>query len=187
MKNIIFFIICIILISCGNSTQYIDPNQAKGSGTWGPYEIKRVTKIMVGSLFMHLKSTKSTVLLQVKRLRNRTSEHINTKMISSNIQTHLMKKGIQFLDDSLDKDAIEQMKQKQLGLTDPDHSIPVGKLQSPNFYLYGNVSGNVRYVSGKKKQYLVVTLRLRELATRRIVWQDRKEFLKVTSTDQISY
>ncbi len=177
----------VLLSSCGGGTQYRDPNKDKGSGTWGPYEIKRTTKKMVDSLYKYLKSTKKEALLQVKRIRNRTSEHISTKLLSNQITTNLIQKRISFLDDEMDASAIKQMKQGMTGMIDPDYSVPVGKLQSPNLYLYGEISENVRYVGGKKVQYLVVTLKLRELATRRLKWQDRKEFLKATSTDRVSF
>ncbi len=189
MKKLLFLITIVgFLMNCGGGgTRYLDPNRAGGSGTWGPYEIKRVTKKMVISLYNNLRSANKPALLKVMRIKNRTSEHIDTKLLSEQIATNLIQKRIQFIDDSLDSSAIKEMKDGMTGMIDPNYSVPIGKLRSPNMYLYGEVTDNVRSTGGRKIQYLVVTLKLREVATRMILWQDRKEFLKSTNTSRISF
>ncbi len=72
-------------------------------------------------------------------------------------------------------------------MDDQDSAIPVGNLKSPNFFLFGTINENVRYAGGKKLQYLVVTLTMKELKTGLLKWQDRQEFLKATTTDRISF
>ncbi len=44
------------------------------------------------------------------------------------------------------------------GMVDPEYAIPVGELRSPNLYLFGNLTSNVRTVRGKTHKFLVVTL-----------------------------
>ena len=80
-----------------------------------------------------------------KKFRNRTSEHIDTDMITSEIQTKLIKKRIKFIDDALDQDALKEMEKGMTGLIDPNNAIPVGQLKSPNMYLTGDIRDNVRY------------------------------------------
>lgn len=189
MKNLSYLFIAavILLVSCGGGTEYVDPNKDQGSGTWGPYEIKKTTGLMVDSLFTYLKDTKASALLKVMRIKNRASEHIDTKMLSEQIATNLIKKQIQFIDDTLDNAALKEIKDGMTGKIDSDYAIPMGKLQSPNLYLYGEVSDNMRFVSGKQKQYIIVTLTLREVATRRVKWQEQKEFLKVSNTTKVGF
>ena len=189
MKKVIFLItIAIFSVSCGGGgTRYLDPNKAKGSKYWGPYEIKRVSKKMITSLYNYLRSKNTPALILVKRVKNRTSEHLDTKLLSDQITTNLIQKRIQFIDKSLDASAIKEMKDGMTGMIDPNYSVPIGKLRSPNLYLYGDIRENMRYMGDKQVQYLVVTLRLRELATRMIVWQDKKEFLKSSSNRNISF
>ncbi|MCP4136117.1 MAG: hypothetical protein GY754_34420 [bacterium] len=180
--------VLVFVLSCATGTEYRRVSDDRGSGTWGPKEIRLTTKVMVKSLHKYLKEDwKKPVLVQVKRIRNRTSEHIETKMLSDEIVNHLLKRRIQFVDEEYTKAAIEEMQKGMAGMIDPDSAIPIGELLSPNVYLYGEISDNVRFVSGKRVQYLVVTLKLKNLRTGMLLWQDQKKFLKASKTDRISF
>ncbi len=183
MSILVFF-----FIGCGGGVQYQDANKASGSTQWGPKEIKMTVHKMVGSLYTFLKQDwKKPAFIQVKKFRNRTSEHIDTALITSEIQTKLIKKRIKFIDDSLDSDAMKEMEKGMTGLIDPESAIPVGQLKSPNLYLTGDIRDNVRNVNGRRVQYLKVTLRLYNLRTRVLEWQEQQEFLKSSKTDRISF
>jgi len=73
------------------------------------------------------------------------------------------------------------------GMVDPESAIPVGELKSPNMYLTGEVRENVRTVGSKTVQYLVVTLKLINLKTQVVEWQDQQEFLKSASKKKITF
>jgi uncharacterized protein (TIGR02722 family) len=179
--------ISILAVSCG-STQYRDASKDKGSMEWGPREIKTTVNKMVGSLYTYLKDAwNQPALIQPQRIKNDSSEHIDTRMLSDEIVNNLIQMRIEFIDDSYTKEAIKEMEKGMTGLIDPDSAVPVGNLKSPNFYLFGHITENVRYDGGKKIQYLVVTMRLKELKTGMIRWQDRQEFLKATPTDRIGF
>ena len=174
--------------SCGSGVEYSDAAKDKGSAEWGPKEIKMTTNLMVASIYTYLKDEwKEPAFLQVKKFQNKTSEHIDTKMISEEIVTQLIKKRISFIDDSLDADALEEMEKGMSGMIDPDSAVPMGYLKSPNMYLTGDVRDNVRTVKGKNVQYLVVTLKLYNLKTGIIMWQEQKEFLKTSKNTKISF
>ena len=176
-----------ILISCGG-TQYRDVAKDKGSMEWGPKEVKDTVKVMVGSMYGFLKNEwKKPAFIEVKKFRNKTSEHIDTKMVSDEITTNLIKKRIKFIDRSLTKDAIKEMEMGMTGIVDPDSAISPGNLKSPNFYLTGDIRDNVRTVGGKRLQYLVVTLKLVRLGTGISEWQEQKQFLKATSKRKLGW
>ena len=193
MKKIIITLISVFtlisLISCGGGgTQYKDAAQDKGSITWGPKEIKSTVDKMVTSLYAYLKDDwgKAT-FIENRPIRNKTSEHIDTKMVTNEIVTNLIKKRIYFIDKDVREDTIKEIEMGLTGLIDPDSAVPLGELKSPNFYLYGDISENMRYVGGKQLQYLVVTLQLTQLRTGMVMWQDQKEFLKSTATKRVSF
>lgn len=189
MKKIIYLIVATSLISagCGGGVQYKDPTKDKGSVEWGPKEIKDTVGIMVASLYSHLKAEKKAAFLQVKKIRNRTSEHIDTKMLSNELVNNLMKKRIRFIDASFTKEALEEIEKGMTGMIDPDSAIPAGELKSPNLFLYGDISDNTRSVGGKTLQYLVVTIKLKQLRTGIQVWQEQKEFLKVSKNTKVGW
>ena len=107
-------------------------------------------------------------------------------MITDEITTNLIRKRIKFVDDALSQEAIEEMEQGMTGLIDPDAAIPVGMAKSPNMYMTGDIRDNVRTVGGKRLQYLVITLKLYNLKTRIVEWQEQQEFLKATSKTKYS-
>jgi uncharacterized protein (TIGR02722 family) len=177
----------ILMAGCGG-TQYRDASEDKGSMRWGPREIKTTVNKMVGSLYGYLKDDwKKSTYIQVKRIKNKTAEHIDTGLLAEEIVNNLIKRRIKFVDEQLTNDTIKEIEKGMTGMVDPESAIPAGELQSPNLYLYGNIRENVRYVNGKRLQYLVVTLKLKELRTGMQQWQDRQEFLKATKTDRISF
>ncbi len=175
------------VLSCGG-TQYRDASKDKGSMEWGPREIKTTVDKMVNSLHAYLKNEwNQPALIRLQRIKNDTAEHIDTKMLADEIVTNLIKMRIQFLDDAYTKETISEIEMGMTGLIDPESAIPVGNLKSPNFFLYGTINENVRYVGGKKVQFLVVTVSMKELRTGLLKWQERQEFLKATVTDRITF
>jgi uncharacterized protein (TIGR02722 family) len=186
-STLLIIAISILLVSCG-STQYRDASKDRGSMDWGPREIKTTVNKMVGSLYNYLKTGwNKPTLIRTQRIKNDTAEHIDTRMLADEIVNNLIQMRIEFVDDTYTKEAIQEMEKGMTGMIDPDSAVPVGNLKSPNFFLFGNIAENVRYDGGKKLQYLVVTMKLQEVKTGLVKWQDRQEFMKATSTDQFSF
>ena len=190
MKKVLTLIafFSLALAGCGSDTAYLKADQDAGSREFGPKEIKMTVNTMVGSMYTFLKDDwKQASFIQVKKFLNKTSEHIDTSMISNEIQTNLIKKRIKFVDDTLTADAMAEMEKGMTGMIDPDSAIPMGQLKSPNLYLTGDIRDNVRTVGGREVQYLVVTLKLQNLKSGVVEWQDQQEFLKSSKKDKISF
>lgn len=186
MKKIL--LICIVVFSshCA-STQYVDSKKDKGSRQWGAKEINETVEKMVASLYAELKNMNQDTLIAVNKIRNRTTEHIDTTMIANEISTRLIKRGIPFIDKSQRSESIKEMEFGQSGLADTEGAISPGKLKSPNFELTGDITDNVSYEGDNKKQFIIVTLKLIEVATTRVIWQERQEFMKVSSEQKYGW
>ena len=186
--SVLSIILVVFSLSCGGGTQYRDPSQDQGSMEWGPREIKTTVNTMVNDLYDYLKNDwKNAAILQVQKIRNRTTEHIDTAMLSNEIVTNLIQKRIMFIDDTYTKEALEEIERGMTGLIDPSFAIPMGEMKSPNFYLFGEISDNVRNDGKKRLQYLVVTMSLTNIRTRQLMWRQQQEFLKATTTNKVSF
>ncbi len=175
-------------LGCGGGVQYRDASTDKGSREWGPKEVTETTKVMVDSIYDFFKNDwKGPAIVRVKQVDNKSSQHVQTKMLSNAIVTNLVKKKIAIEEDDFIKDTLEEIEKAQSGLIDENYSIPVGTLRSPNFILTGRIDDNVRYEGGKEIQYIVVTFKLTNLATGQRAWSDQKEFYKVASTRSYSW
>ena len=153
--------------------------EAHGSREWGALEVKLVVEKMVESLYVFLKEDwNGPAYLQVKKFRNRTAEHIDTGVVTDEIATELIKRRIKFLDDSLAEDSIKEMEKGMTGLYDQSTAVPAGFLKSPNFYLSGDIREAVSTRDGREIHLLVVTMRLYNIKTGEILWQENARFLK---------
>jgi hypothetical protein len=108
-------------------------------------------------------------------------------MVTDEIITNLIKKRIRFVSEEMTDEAIREIELGMTGLIDPDSAVPIGELKSPNLFLYGDIRENMRTVGNKNVQYLVVTLRLEEVKSRIVVWQEQQEFLKSSKKDRITF
>ncbi|MBN1501274.1 MAG: hypothetical protein JW982_14035 [Spirochaetes bacterium] len=187
-KKITVLLLLAAVFSCGKNVKYEDASKDTGSREWGPKEIKTTVNTMVTSMYTFLKNDyNKPVFIQVQRFANRTSDHLDAKMVTDEITTNLIKKRIKFIDAEMTKEALAEMEMGTTGLIDPDSAVPFGQLKSPNLYLYGDIRENMRTVGNKQKQYLVVTLKLMEVATRVVVWQEQQEFLKVSKKGGVTF
>lgn len=186
-KCLYLIIAGIIITGCGGGgTQYRDASEDKGGREWGAREIKTTVNTMVTSLYDRLKEGNTDTFIEVKKIRNRTGEHIDTTILSDEIVTQLIKKRIKFIDRTYTREAIKEMELGMSGMVDPESAVPTGALKSPNFYLYGEIRENLQYKGGRQKQYIVVTLQLTSLSSGEVIWKDQQEFFKISSTTNVS-
>ncbi len=190
MQTIRFSLIILfsaLILQCGTTTKYLDASKAEGSREWGPKEIKLTVDKMVAGLYQELKNKKQAAFLDVARIRNRTSEHIDTKLLANELTTSLIRRRIKFINRADRSAALKEIEMGQTGVIDADAAISAGNLKSPNYLLSGDVTDNVRSVDGNRVQYLVVTLKLTRLSTTEIVWQEQQQFLKSSKEDKITW
>jgi uncharacterized protein (TIGR02722 family) len=181
-----YIILITFYISCAG-TQYKDPKKERGSMEWGPKEVGDTVESMVGSMQNYFIESNAKPYVELNKIQNKTSEHIDTKMLGNQIATNLVRRKIVFVDRSSREDAMKEMALGMRGMVTEDSAIKPGEFVSPNFKLNGEITDNVRYVNGKKVQYIVVTLRLLKLSSGAIEWQDEKQFLKVSDQPKFGW
>lgn len=187
MKFQIFTLSLLIFILRCASTEYQNPTEVQPTPEWGPKEINETVSAMVNSLEKYFQETKAKPYIEISKIQNKTTEHIDTTMVTNKIATQLTKKKIVFVDRTQREDAIAEMKMGMRGMVNENTVIKPGEFLSPNYKLSGEIIDNVRYDGGKKMQYITITLRLVKLETGGIDWQEEKEFLKVSEQPKFSW
>ena len=117
-------------------------------------------------------------LVSVTRLRNETSEHIDTKSITDKIRTSLIKSGkVRF--SALDSQA-DLMNQYKLQGTMADTATQksAGKQAGSKYILDGDISSIVKVNGRTKDVYYKITLKATDIETGVIEWADEVEIRK---------
>ena len=117
-------------------------------------------------------------LVSVTRLRNETSEHIDTKSITDKIRTALIKSGkVRFSALEMQNDLMNQYK-LQGTMADTATQKTAGKQIGAKYILGGNISSIVKQSGSKKDVYFKITLQCTDIESAVIEWADEVEIRK---------
>ncbi|REL29830.1 penicillin-binding protein activator LpoB [Thalassotalea euphylliae] len=125
----------------------------------------------------------------VERLKNKTSEHIDTESITDSIATKVLRSGkFRFVDMSRVEAVRKQLNFQQTGgLVDPSKAIQFGQQVGAEYMLYGNLSSIVKTNEDKKDVYYKFTMRLMDLKSGIIEWADETEIRKTREKASIGW
>jgi uncharacterized protein (TIGR02722 family) len=165
------------------SVRYTDPSRVETvSADWGRTDIQMVAERMVSSLVRHpVISGGQRPVVQVSRLRNKTHEHIDTKLITDKIRTALIKTGMVRFTAVSDANAeiLENLDyQSTSGIVDPRTAKGVGKQIGTDYLLHGEIGSIVKRGGRQSDVYYKMTLNLVDVETGIIEWTDEEEITK---------
>ena len=173
------------LSGCSNTVSYGD---AQGVETvnvdFGSTDLQKIAANMVdsmmssGSVAMLTKDQRPIVF--VERIKNKTSEHIDTESITDTISTKMLNSGkFRFVDMSRVESVRKQLQfQNNDELVDQRSAVKFGKMVGAQYMLYGNLSSIVKNNSDVKDVYYKMTMHLMDLKTGLIEWADETEIRK---------
>jgi uncharacterized protein (TIGR02722 family) len=117
-------------------------------------------------------------LVSVTRLRNETSEHIDTKSITDKIRTALIKSGkVRFSGLEMQGELADQYKLQGI-MADSATQKAAGKQIGSKYILNGSISSIVKQTGSKKDVYYKITLQATDIESAVIVWADDLEIRK---------
>ena len=117
-------------------------------------------------------------LVSVTRLRNETSEHIDTKSITDKIRTSLIKSGkVRFSALEMQGDLMNQYKLQGV-MSDTATAKTAGKQTGSKYLLGGDISSIVKQTGKVKDVYYKITLQATDIESAVIVWADDVEIRK---------
>jgi uncharacterized protein (TIGR02722 family) len=189
MRTLLLLPLFIILLGgCASKVQYGDAQAVETVDTqFGSTDLQSIANTMVDSLLqfppvVEITRQKRPILL-VDRVANKTTEHVDTQSITDSIINRLMRTGkFQFVDMTNMQAVQEQLAfQTSSGMVDPTKAIQIGRMSGAQYMLYGNLSSIVKQSQKEKDVYYKFTLRMMNLETGLLEWQDEKEIRKSMS------
>ncbi|MGY5728014.1 penicillin-binding protein activator LpoB [Vibrio chemaguriensis] len=188
-KSIIALLgLAVILGGCSNKVSYGDA-QATETTTidFGSTDLQKIAAEMVDSMMMSGSVAAITrdqrPIVFVERIKNKTSEHIDTESITDTISTKMLNSGkFRFVDMDRVESVREQLNfQNTDELVNQSTAIQFGKMVGAQYMLYGNLSSIVKNAGSNKDVYYKMTMRLMDLETGLIEWADETEIRKAQS------
>jgi len=152
---------------------------------FGSTDLQAIAEKMVDSVLtfppiVQLTAKRRPVMF-VEKIKNKTSEHIDTESITDTISNKILRSGkFRFVDMTKVQAVREQLEyQNESGMVDPGKAMAMGKQIGAEFMLYGNMSAIKKRSSESKDVYYKFTLKLMNLETGILEWSDEKEIRKV--------
>jgi uncharacterized protein (TIGR02722 family) len=191
MKQIkLIFILAAVmgLSACQSKVEYGDASEVEtvnenfGSTDLQAIAAKMVDSMMVFPPVMSITDTGRPIMF-VDKIKNKTSEHIDTESVTDTISNKLLRSGkFRFIDMTKVDTVRKQLDyQNNAGMVDPSTAIKFGRQIGAQFMLYGNLSSIVKQDGSTKDVYYKMTMRLMDLQTGLIEWSDEKEIRKTRS------
>lgn len=181
-----------ILSGCSTSTKYEDINSKDTTGVaYNLYDLRQTTSKMVDHMIDSKAVKRITAderpVLFFSNIRNETREHVNTSILANTVQTRLVNADIfQFTDISQVRDIKAQIGSSDTGSISKKDTIKLGKSVGAKYMLYGefqdfdNTAKTGITTKTRSKAY-VITLKMIDLKTGLIVWQEDKQIRKSES------
>ncbi len=188
-SNLIFIIaVAIGLAGCQSKVQYGDATEVETvNENFGSTDLQAITAKMVDSMLSFppvvAMTAKDRPVIFVDKIKNKTSEHIDTESVTDSISNKLLRSGkFRFIDMTKVDTVRKQLDyQNNAGMVDPSTAINFGRQIGAQYMLYGNLSSIVKQDGSTKDVYYKMTMRLMDLETGLIEWSDEKEIRKTKS------
>tara|TARA_R110002167_G_scaffold30991_7_gene102253 strand:+ start:1071 stop:1658 length:588 start_codon:yes stop_codon:yes gene_type:complete len=185
MKILTVIFVSLVLAACSNKISYGDATSVETTTMgFGSTDLQSIAAKLVDDLIafppiVQMTSQRRPVVF-VDKVKNKTTEHIDTESITDTIQTKLLQSGkFRFVDMTAVKQVQEQMQfQMDSGMVDPSKAAAFGKQTGAEFMLYGNMSSIVKRNSDAKDVYYKFTLKLVNLESGIMEWAGEKEIRK---------
>jgi uncharacterized protein (TIGR02722 family) len=169
----------------GKKVKYGDADAVETTTTdFGSTDLQRIAEKMVDSILTFPPvvevTNKRRPVIFVDKIKNKTTEHIDTESVTDTISSRLLRSGkFRFVDMTKVAAVKQQLEyQNESGMVDPAAATQMGKQIGAEYMLYGNLSSIVKRSSDVKDVYYKFTLKLMNLKTGILEWSDEKEIRK---------
>ena len=180
--------LAVILGGCSNKVSYGDAQAVETTTIdFGSTDLQTIAGEMVDSMMasgsVSYITREQRPIVFVERIKNKTSEHIDTESITDTISTKMLNSGkFRFVDMDRVESVRDQLNfQNNDELVNQSSAIQFGKMVGAQYMLYGNLSSIVKKDGSDEDVYYKMTMRLMDLESDLIEWADETEIRKQQS------
>jgi len=175
----------LLLQGCANKVAYQDATEVETTTIdFGSTDLQQIAAKMVDSVLtfppiVQVTSERRPVMF-VDKIKNKTTEHIDTESITDTISTRILRSGkFRFVDMTKVAEVREQLAfQNEGGMVKRDTAAQVGRQIGAEYMMYGNLSSIVKKSDDVKDVYYKFTLKVMHLESGIVEWSDEKEIRK---------
>jgi uncharacterized protein (TIGR02722 family) len=156
------------------------------NANYGSTDLQMIAEAMTRSLLQSkaISGSKDAPIVTLADVKNKTSEYIDTRVITDKIRTQLMKSGqVRFaVSVSEMQNQTEELKrQNQSGLYKNSTIAKTGNMQGPQYRIEGSIASIVKNTKDVKDVYYVFNLNLINNESGLLEWADEKEIRKTAT------
>ena len=178
----------VALAACsGPQVRYGDAKAVETvNANYGSTDLQIIAEAMTRSLLQSkaIAGSKDAPIVTLADVKNKTSEYIDTRVITDKIRTQLMKSGqVRFaVSVSEMQNQTEELKrQNQSGLYKNSTIAKTGNMQGAQYRIEGSIASIVKNTKDVKDVYYVFNLNLINNESGLLEWADEKEIRKMAT------
>ena len=153
---------------------------------YGSTDLQMIAESMTRSLLQSkaISGSKDAPIVTLADVKNKTSEYIDTRVITDKIRTQLMKSGqVRFAVSisEMQNQTDELKRQNQSGLYKNSTIAKTGNMQGAQYRIEGSIASIVKNTKDMKDVYYVFNLNLINNESGLLEWADEKEIRKTAT------
>ena len=156
------------------------------NANYGSTDLQMIAEAMTRSLLQSkaISGSKDAPIVTLADVKNKTSEYIDTRVITDKIRTQLMKSGqVRFAVSvsEMPNQTEELKRQNQSGLYKNSTIAKTGNMQGAQYRIEGSIASIVKNTKDVKDVYYVFNLNLISNESGLLEWADEKEIRKTAT------
>lgn len=185
IKGALLIALLSMLAACASSPKvtYSDPKAVETvTADFGSTDLQSIAEAMTRSLLQSraITSSREAPLITVAPVKNKTSEYIDTRMITTKIETQLLKSGqVRFAVRASDmQNQVNELNRQNSGLYNQETTAKLGNMQGAKYRIEGEIGSIVKSDGSVRDVFYNFSLRLINNESGVYEWADEKEIRK---------
>lgn len=184
--RILLLMVSLFILSCGPKAfvkgSYEDPQKENLlNDQWSETDMQVMVKELVTSMLAHpvIANAKKPPVVMFTKLKNDTSDHIDTQSIIDMMAVELGNTGkIEFVNKEARDDVADEYNYQNSGMVSNDTKKGPGGQIGADYFIDGRIASITQEVGKDKTVYYKLTLNLTSLQKNTKVWSNYKEIRK---------